>query len=161
MTVGFDVIAHPATSSTTDTATVTGAIDEYADPVPDRSESEPAGITEPRVTLEKRLSDGQPGVVALGDAVSFDIVVLNSGDTTLTAVPLTDVFDAGLEFVSATPAPSSVATPTIVWDDITDASGDLEPGESATVTCVSWRARRARTAEHRSDRGRVDHRHQR
>ena len=48
VTVGFDVIAHPATSSTIDTATVTGAIDEYAPNLPDRSESEPAGITEPR-----------------------------------------------------------------------------------------------------------------
>lgn len=135
VTVTFDVIAHPATSSTTDTATVSGAVDEYSDLAQDATDDAFITITEPRVSLSKTLSAGQDAVFAIGEHVIYDVAVTNSGDTTLTSVPLVDTFDsAHLGFISATPAPSSTTSTSVTWDDITDTFGDMAPGRTATLT---------------------------
>lgn len=133
VTVGFEVIGHPDTGSSVDTATVAGAVDEYGDPVPDRGDTAAVGITEPGVSIDKRLAAGQPPVVAVGDTVSFEIEVHNSGDTTLAVLPLDDHYDARLGLQSATPAPSGVTSSTVSWGDITEAFGDLAPGRSVTL----------------------------
>ena len=104
ITVGFEVVAKPPASLTTDIASVTSAIDEYGDSAPPVSSTADAGITGPATSVDKHLASGQPAVVSVGEAVTFDIAVTNSGDTMLTSLALADTFDpAVFAFESATP----------------------------------------------------------
>jgi len=84
--------------------------------------------------VTKELAPDQPSTVVVGDDVVFDIVVRNTGDTSLVTVPLRDTFDTThLEFVSADPAPDDTATAgRLDWDDLTG-SGSLAPDETTTV----------------------------
>lgn len=135
VTVTFDVIGHPPTSSTLDTATVSSAVDEYGDTAEDATDTALINITEPRVSLSKTLAAGQDTVFAIGERVIYDIAVTNSGDSTLTTIPLVDTFDSThLDYVTATPAPDAVGAATLSWIDITDAFGDLVPGQTTTLT---------------------------
>ncbi len=135
VTVEFTAIAHPPASSTTDTATVSGVIDVHGDPADDVRDTEPVGITAPSVRVRKVFSDTTRSVYQLGTPVSFDIGIENTGDTTITHLPLTDEFDpAMLQFASALPPADSVTSGTVGWADLTASLGDLAPGETATVT---------------------------
>ncbi len=144
VTVTFEAIDNPTGHETINTATVTGAADENGDDVPDVSDDEPIDITRPDVSITKSLAADQTPRVIVGDPVTFDITVENTGDTTLTVVPVSDTFlSAYLEYSSASIAPSSVTTAvpdtTVEWSDITLYSGDLAPGQTYTfsVTLLS------------------------
>nr|MDA3936428.1 hypothetical protein [Actinomycetota bacterium] len=84
--------------------------------------------------LDKTIGAGEDPILALGESVSFDLTVTNSGDTTLTVVPVRDTFDnLNLAYASASPVPSAVASSSITWSDITLEFGDLAPGQSETI----------------------------
>ena len=139
VTVTFRVLAHPPTSSTTDTATISGAVDEYGDPVPSATDTASVGITAPSVSVTKSVSAGYPSTLRIGETTRFDLVVRNTGDTTLVTVPLADAFDdAILEYVTAAPLPTSISAGLLGWTDATGA-GSLAPGAETTIT-VEMRA---------------------
>jgi len=139
VSVTFEAVANPAGHTTVNGAAVVGATDENGDDVPNVSDDEPIDITRPDVTITKSLADDQTPRVIVGDTVTFDVTVENTGDTTLTVVPVEDSFlSAYLEYADATIDPSSV-TPgspetTISWDDITLYSGDLGPADTYTFS---------------------------
>ena len=140
VTVEFTAIAHPEAGSTNDTATVAGAIDEHGDPTAVARDTASIAITAPSVEVSKVFSGTERSVYQLGTPVSFDIRVRNTGDTTITELPLTDIYDpAVLEFVSAQPAIDTTGTGTVGWSDITATTGDLAPGQSTTLT-LTFRA---------------------
>ncbi|MCO6449869.1 MAG: carboxypeptidase regulatory-like domain-containing protein, partial [Caldilineales bacterium] len=117
---------------TINTGTVTGATDENGETVPTDSDTEPVEIAEPGVQIVKILQTPADGIAFVGDPVSFDIVVTNSGDTALTTVVLTDTFDtAFLSFNNASSAPNST-TPagTLTWNNI----GSIAANTSVTIT---------------------------
>jgi uncharacterized repeat protein (TIGR01451 family) len=70
------------------------------------------------------------------DAVGFRVTsdqTCGGPEDTITYLPLTDTYDpTKLEFVSATPAESSVAGGTITWDDL----GPLYAGQTKTIILV-------------------------
>ncbi len=129
----FTVTTVPAAKSTTNVATANPGTDVNGDPVAQASASSAIALVTPKVSVEKRLAPGQPSTVLFGETVSFDVVVTNTGDTTLGTVPLTDTFPAGLAFGGASLAPDSVAGATLTWNDITTALGDIPPGSSKTL----------------------------
>ena len=111
--VTFLAIAHPPTSQTWDMARASGVIDEYADPADDAEDTAFIAITNPQVSVDKTLAAGQDRVLALGESVTFDITVTNSGDTTLTTIPLEDAFDAtALSYATAAPIPTTATAGT-------------------------------------------------
>ena len=136
VTVTVTFRTRAATSSTADTALVSGATDQWDQPAEDASDTASVGIREPEahVAVSKQLAADQPATVTVGDAVAFDIVVRNTGDTALVTVPLRDTFDESrLEFASADPAPDDTTTAgRLEWNDLTG-PGSLAPGESITV----------------------------
>jgi LPXTG-site transpeptidase (sortase) family protein len=91
----------------------------------------------PEVTVSKTLADGQPSVVRVGDLVSYVIRVTNSGESTLTLVPLSDTFDSGhLDFVSASPGPNSSGSGWRSWNDLLGGEEELGPDDSLVVNAT-------------------------
>jgi uncharacterized repeat protein (TIGR01451 family) len=79
-----------------------------------------------------------PGPVRVGDPISYTITITNLGTSIITALPLTDTYDADfLDYVSATPAPTTTDEPggTLFWADIIAAtsSASLSQGDSVSV----------------------------
>ncbi len=89
----------------------------------------------PKVDVEKTLVSPASGLAHVGDTITFRITVENTGNTILTSVPVSDTFDTTyLTFVSASPSPDSTSSGLLSWDDITTTLGDLNPGDSKTIT---------------------------
>ena len=90
----------------------------------------PPGV--PALAVSKVLTVPSDGQAQVGDAVSFDIFVVNSGSTTQSVVFLTDLFQTNqLTFVSASPTQSSNTPPgRITWNNI----GPMTPGQSTNLT---------------------------
>ena len=97
------------------------------------------------ITVEKTLTSTNP--VQVGNNVTFEVTVENTGNVNLTNVALSDSYDqAHLDFLSANPAPSDVdeSVGILDWQDLAPSpdggsAGVWEPGESRTVT-VTFRA---------------------
>ena len=73
-------------------------------------------ISAPRVTVTKTRTSAATATV--GDTVTFDINVTNSGTTSITTLPVSDTYSTCLEFVSATPTETSAGGGTILWSDL-------------------------------------------
>ncbi len=135
VTLNFTALASTGEGVTTNTATVSGATDEYEQDLPDQTDSADVAITTPPVIgLSKERTTASP--VLVGEAVSFDITVVNNGETAILVLPLEDTYDPTyLDYVSASPVPDSVdeTTGTLRWDNLVS-SGSLAPGESVAVT---------------------------
>jgi len=88
----------------------------------------PPGV--PGVSVTKTLvapADAQAGV---GEAVQFNLQVVNTGNTTLTNVALTDTYPAAsLTFVSASLTPSATNSGSLTWSNV----GPLTPGQSVNI----------------------------
>ena len=117
----------------------TGAIDLSAG---ENDTSWDAGMhLAPEVSVTKLVpeQDGVEGnVVLVGSTVNFQVIITNTGSTTLAYVPLHDAYDTTcLQYTakSADPPENQQSTGTMDWLDLTISfSRDLAPGESFTVT---------------------------
>ena len=117
----------------------TGAIDLSAG---ENDTSWDAGMhLAPEVSVTKLVpeQDGVEGnVVLVGSTVDFQVIITNTGNTTLAYVPLHDAYDTTcLQYTakSADPPENQQSTGTMDWLDLTISfSRDLAPGESFTVT---------------------------
>jgi uncharacterized repeat protein (TIGR01451 family) len=79
--------------------------------------------------------------VRVGLPITFTIVITNDGVIDITDLPLRDIYNpAALQFVSASPPPSSINEPSglLEWSDLLDITGRtaLRPGESIQVRTV-------------------------
>jgi hypothetical protein len=83
-----------------------------------------------------------PDAVGVGHAVSFTIRITNTGDTTITVLPLADVYSTTYLTYGYTDAVSTWADPgsedhnedgEINWSDLTLTQGDLAPSAGITV----------------------------
>ena len=113
-----------------DTTSVCEAQDEFGDPVP--SEEDIAGlvIVLPQIDIAKTIIDPAAGVAAVGDAITFQVSVQNSGTTDISTVPLIDIFDpACLRYLSASPPPNQVLSGLLVWCCL----GPIHAGDQSTV----------------------------
>lgn len=96
----------------------------------------------PQVEVVKTLDlsgDAADGIVTVGQDLTFTIQVRNTGNVTLTLVPLTDTYDTDyLTYLSAAPSPDNSMPGALAWDDLTG-PGELEPQGTISVT-VTFRA---------------------
>ncbi len=121
------------------TVRVSGALDANGDPVPDAGDTfQFVCATRPTLVVDKSFVTPQNRTVLLtGETVQFQVVVTNTGQTTLAYIPLLDLFDtACLEFVPKASPPESTEYPGIIeWEDLTLSNGaDLPPGQAFTTT---------------------------
>ncbi len=84
----------------------------------------------PSLTVRKTLVEPADGQAVVGDALRFQVEVINSGNTTLSTVAVTDNYpSATFTYVSATPTPSTVAAGSLAWTNV----GPLRPGDSTVI----------------------------
>ncbi|MFN8483463.1 MAG: GEVED domain-containing protein [Anaerolineae bacterium] len=117
-------------------------------PLPKITAFSDARIACPAVEVEKRvLTEPNCDIVGINQNVTFEVIVRNTGNSTLTTIPLTDTYEANyLQFLSADPAPNSnttsgsgqTATGLISWANVAGAAPNgfgrgLPPGESFSV----------------------------
>jgi uncharacterized repeat protein (TIGR01451 family)/fimbrial isopeptide formation D2 family protein len=134
ITVNF-IAASPGTSPDTDDTAAASGFDENGDPVGDTDLNTSLTVTNPLVAVDKHLAPGQDQYVRIGDPVSYEITVTNTGDTTIDILPLQDVFDdTHLAYVDSVPLHDVVAANVITWNDLTTTFGDLAPGSSIDIT---------------------------
>jgi len=139
VTVTLNFIALASTAGlpgevTVNTATVSGAVDDNGHDLPEQTASDDVAIVAADFALSKVRTTESP--VAVGGTVSFDVTVVNTGQTSITVLPLEDSYDPTyLGYQSALPAPNSIdeTTGTLRWNDLTS-SGALLPGQSVVVT---------------------------
>jgi uncharacterized repeat protein (TIGR01451 family)/fimbrial isopeptide formation D2 family protein len=115
--------------------TVTVATDgaNGADPTPaDNTDADVVPLTSNAPELGVTKTDGV-GTVVPGADTTYTLVVTNSGNIGATAVTLTDMLPAGLEFVSCTGGCDSTSLPLVTWDLGTIVGG----GGQATVTLTA------------------------
>ncbi|MEI8083585.1 MAG: SdrD B-like domain-containing protein, partial [Actinomycetes bacterium] len=96
-----------------------------------------------KLALSKVLISSQPAY--LGQELSFTIRITNTGSTPLATLPLQDWYDpTTLEFLGATPAPSTSGSGTLAWADLTTNLGDIAPNQAVAVV-TRFRALKATT----------------
>ncbi len=133
-TVTFEVVASSNPDTITNTACVEAAEDVNGDNPDDVCDDDSTVVTtHPEVSITKVRTSSSP--ILVGDLVTFTLYITNTGDTTLSTVPVTDTYNTSyLNFVSAsiTPDNSDDGSSTdgdIQWDNV----GPLAPGASTTI----------------------------
>lgn len=148
--VEYAVAVSPITPTvtcdpTTNLAVVSGATDDQGQEAPEAEAYARVRVVEgaPAVTVAKTmLSPDNRSVLYVGEQVTFQMVVQNTGSTTLVYAPLADEFDSQCltySAKSANPDESSYSNNTdpgtVDWFDLTLSNGiDLAPGQRFTVT---------------------------
>ena len=119
-TVSFKALAAGAT--VTNLANVTGTASG--------SSSINVAIDKPAVTVTKTLLTPGSGPIYVGDQVTWQLVITNTGSTSIPTLPLTDTFSGiAFSYVSATVAPTSTGSGSILWSNI----GTLAAAASKTI----------------------------
>ena len=97
------------------------------------------------INVDKTLDQPIDGTADIGETVVFKVVIINTGNTTLTLIPFQDTYDpTKLQFISANPTPDHqhIHTATLAhlhWDDLTGPAPNgfntnLAPDGSFTIT---------------------------
>ncbi|HMP90169.1 MAG TPA: SdrD B-like domain-containing protein [Kiritimatiellia bacterium] len=99
-------------------------------PVPPQTNDAPYEIGSLGFTVDKTLVSPSGRAAAVGETITFNIVVVNTGDVAFATVPLEDTFDSSyLSYASAIPAADSVIAGQLNWNNV----GPLPAGSSTTV----------------------------
>jgi uncharacterized repeat protein (TIGR01451 family) len=89
--------------------------------------------TRPQLDIAKTLVSPPSGSAVVGDVVTFQINITNSGTTAIAVLPLQDNYSpACLTFISSSPSASGAGGGGVLWDDL----GSLAVGASKVVTTV-------------------------
>jgi uncharacterized repeat protein (TIGR01451 family) len=95
----------------------------------------PTGSITPLLQITETLIDPVSGPINVGQVVTFNLTITNTGSTTITSLPLEETFNASdLTFRSSTPAPDITSTGVITWTDLTTTLGDLLPNSTVSLT---------------------------
>ena len=134
------VATFTAASSTTNqpetnTVVTSPTTPTNAPPVPPKTNDAPYRISSAGYTLIKTNTDPGPGTSAqVGDTITFQILVTNTGDVELVTVPVEDTYETTyLSYVSSVPASfDDNDDGTISWTDI----GPLPVGASTQIVAT-------------------------
>ena len=123
ITITVDVTATAGTATNSASATTDSV--EGGSGAANNSDACSSSVLSADVSVSKTC----PADMIADEPAAYTVVVSNDGTATANAVTLVDVLPAGVDFVSATPPPSSVAGQTLTFG-----LGDLAPGASTTIT---------------------------
>ncbi len=135
LTVTVNVEQRPPAGVFTNTAFIG---DDDPD-TPGDQDDEPTEVPIASFALSKQRLTASP--VPIGVLVRYQIAITNTGELTITQLPLQDLYDpVYLEFQSAVPAPDVTAPPgTLVWNDLTTyLPGLVLPPNASTQIVVDF-----------------------
>lgn len=125
VTVTFKAASGCGSTTNTATATATGVSNAVA--------TSPVTLDSPTLTIVKTRTSPLNVPVYIGTNVEFQIVVTNTGNTTISTVPLVDTYsDYNFSFVSANPTESSSGAGQVNWSNV----GPIAPLGTATIDVV-------------------------
>lgn len=117
------------TASTNAPATVqncaTVSTSSPGDPAGDNNSCAGTTVQRPNVTIVKT----GPSTVTAGEGMAYTLTYRNTGDAAAATVQVRDTLPAGVTYVSATPAPSSVSGQVLTWN-----FGSLAAGGQGAIT---------------------------
>lgn len=88
-------------------------------------------VAGPAVAISKSRITPAGGTAIVGSTVRFDVVVSNTGNTTLNTLQVVDTFpSACVTFASASPAEDSTGANTVTWNNV----GPLAPAQAVTLS---------------------------
>ncbi|NCC53522.1 MAG: hypothetical protein EOM20_20245, partial [Spartobacteria bacterium] len=131
-TLVVNFTAQASTLSLAETNTVETAPTTPSDEpnVLPKTNDAPYEISSAGYDLVKTLTSPLGRAAQVGETISFDLLITNTGDVQLVVIPVVDTFDDGyLDFLSAIPPADSNDTGVIYWDDV----GTLAAGSSTTL----------------------------
>ena len=147
LVVGF-IAEHPETA-VVNAAEVHDAINENGDVLGGGDTSGGADAVGGSAPVSKTLATGV--VPQVGELITFNIVITNTGYVTLTRATLVDTYDPNLlAFYYANPYPDQmdVAAGVLTWTNVVAVIGGLPPRSAMTVTTVFTALSAAATANH-------------
>jgi uncharacterized protein YdeI (BOF family) len=116
-------------------AAATGVRDSGGTALPAQNAATAVRITAPGLSVNTQRAAGP--ALAAGAFVTFTVDLHNSGDTTITHLPLREAYPAGLlTFVRASAAGATVANGAVQWPDLTTQLGNLAPGATMQLVLV-------------------------
>ncbi|MFQ6058122.1 MAG: GEVED domain-containing protein [Anaerolineae bacterium] len=130
VTLAFEAVGCPPDQVITNKAKVSDARDNKGNVLLDTSSTVGVHIVCPQIAITKAVTDPASGAARVGDSVTFTITIENTGNKTITTLPLTDTFSDSLAFVSASIPPDTTDVGTLSWSNL----GPLGPGESLALT---------------------------
>jgi len=116
-------VTNAAATSVVNTATI--ATSSSGDDPSDNSSSWTTTILRPNVTITKT----GPATVTAGDPLAYTLSYRNTGSAPAASVQIVDTLPAGVTFISASPAPTSVAGQVLTWN-----MGTIAAGGSGSIT---------------------------
>ncbi len=124
--ISVTLVANGACNSGAATNSVSASGDATAGPA-----TASVTINNPKVSVTKTRTSA--ATANIGDTVSFDIVVTNSGNTNIETLPVADGYSSCLQFMSATPTATSSGGGTVLWSDLLPGAAVLTPSSSTTI----------------------------
>ncbi|WP_207492485.1 Ig-like domain-containing protein [Aridibaculum aurantiacum] len=89
-------------------------------------------VVRPSVSVVKTKT-APAGASTVGSNITYNIAITNTGQSPISLLPLQDIFSSSaLQYVSATPAPSSVSAGLVTWNNL--ASSSLAAGATTNVS---------------------------
>lgn len=82
-----------------------------------------------QILPDLRLTKTGPSIVAVGETITYTLILTNNGLLTATESLLTDTLPLGLDSIQGTPAPSVFAPPILAWE-----LGEVPPAASLLFT---------------------------
>jgi hypothetical protein len=132
----FFTVEHPETNPVVNEVRaqdIRGSSQAISDTQASDQVDEATGNTAP---VAKFLSSPD-SVPQAGSPVTFTQIITNDGLAIMTFLPLTDTYDPNfLQFHFAEPPPDVVSPGLLIWTDLTNVFGDLDPFETVVITTV-------------------------
>ncbi|MCR4406933.1 MAG: cohesin domain-containing protein [Anaerolineae bacterium] len=132
ITLNFTALASTAGGVTINTATVSGAMDEQGQQLPEQTDSADVAIVTETEPLPRIHKSGTPSQAHIGDAVTFTLVARNDGNSPATGVQVTDQIESYLDITQVTTSKGTAS-----WNNVsrlvTVDIGTLAPAEQVTI----------------------------
>ena len=131
VTATFEAIINLGAESIVNTATVDSPL------TPPRQGQVDIPLAIGRYDLDKRLLNPANGLASAGQIITFGLTITNTGNISITKLPLRDTFDEShLTFLTAAPPPHLTASGVITWSDLATPTlgGPLPPNGTIGIT---------------------------
>ncbi|MBW7886467.1 MAG: tandem-95 repeat protein, partial [Caldilineaceae bacterium] len=116
---------------------IEGATDEYDQVLGQNAASSPVRVTAPGLSLLSAIVEPANGIIDAGELVTVTVQIRASGDTTITHLPLQDLYDdKALTFLGASVGGHTVGGGAVTWNNLAAQAGNIAPGQTVAVDLV-------------------------